>query len=498
VITVNDFRLLTDGLQHAGDIDHGLMLLRNCASLPLRALVAEQLRVSWEVFDEHARAPPPRFLGNALLLAAVRDLEARGDLRVVPPDSPLLKKGRLLGQVGAQGGGGGEGFAVPPHTFFAVPPQPLAIPDSARGTGEPPSWIGEVVRASVESALKGFGPGSGFGGGGDDTKEGHLAAVKRAKLENLIVGQPLAESVAAAQLTLQRLANAATQECKQAMSADKTFDHAHGLQASLHTVRDQALAKSAYGSKSRSTTFEAFGDYMNLVFKILALAAAFKGNEAAATLHRQQAISFPEGWRALVARVEQENWAGSNSLAALSVFVRVVMGDQPTEAERKDWTTAGMSAFIAPRPVTAPAALAEQQNLGSLTAKAEGSQRVARTVGLWFPDAADLVGPLGKVKSTSCNYCHQVGHDKFECPVLFGITFHQAMPGHTLEGVKLPQYWHADDPQNGPAKSVAKGWIEQVWCPSQPLSGRDVLRRTTLGTDAWGAWANGSCARPLQ
>jgi hypothetical protein len=237
---------------------------------------------------------------------------------------------------------------------------------------------------------------------------------------------------------------------------------------------------------------------MNLVFKILALAAAFKGNEAAATLHRQQAISFPEGWRALVARVEQENWAGSNSLAALSVFVRVVMGDQPTEAERKDWTTAGMSAFIAPRPVTAPAALAEQQNLGSLTAKAEGSQRVARTVGLWFPDAADLVGPLGKVKSTSCNYCHQVGHDKFECPVLFGITFHQAMPGHTLEGVKLPQYWHADDPQNGPAKSVAKGWIEQVWCPSQPLSGRDVLRRTTLGTDAWGAWANGSCARPLQ
>ena len=365
-------------------------------------------------------------------------------------------------------------------------------------TGEPPSWIGEVVRASVESALKGFGPGSGFGGGGDDTKEGHLAAVKRAKLENLNVGQPLAESVAAAQLTLQRLANAATQECKQAMSADKTFDHAHGLQASLHTVRDQALAKSAYGSKSRSTTFEAFGDYMNLVFKILALAAAFKGNEAAATLHRQQAISFPEGWRALVARVEQENWAGSNSLAALSVFVRVVMGDQPTEAERKDWTTAGMSAFIAPRPVTAAPALAEQQNLGSLTAKAEGSQRVARTVGLWFPDAADLVGPLGKVKSTSCNYCHQVGHDKFECPVLFGSTFNQAMPGHTLEGVKLPQYWHAEDPQNGPAKSVAKGWIEQAWCPSQPLSGRDVLRRTTLGTDAWGAWANGSCARPLQ
>ena len=262
VITANDFRLLTDGLEQAEVIGHGLMILRNCASLQLRALVAEQLRVSWEVFDEHARAPPPRFLGNALLLAAVRDLEARGDLRVVPPDSPLLKKGKLLGQVGTQGGGGGEGFAVPPRTFFAVPPQPLAIPDSARGTGEPPSWIGEVVRASVESALKGFGPGSGFGGGGDDAKEGHLAAVKRAKLENLNVGQPLAESVAAAQLTLQRLANAATQECKQAMSADKTFDHAHGLQASLHTVRDQALAKSAYGSKSRSTTFEAFGDYI--------------------------------------------------------------------------------------------------------------------------------------------------------------------------------------------------------------------------------------------
>ena len=149
-------------------------------------------------------------------------------------------------------------------------------------------------------------------------------------MENLNVGQPLAESVAAAQLTLQRLANAATQECKQAMSADKTFDHAHGLQASLHTVRDQALAKSAYGSKSRSTTFEAFGDFMNLVFKILGLAAAFKGNDAAAALHRQQAISFQEGWRALVARVEQENWAGSNSLAALSVFVLVVMGDQPT------------------------------------------------------------------------------------------------------------------------------------------------------------------------
>ena len=105
VITANDFRLLTDGLEQAEVIGHGLMILRNCASLPLRALVAEQLRVSWEVFDERARAPPPRFLGNALLLAAVRDLEARGDLRVVPPDSPLLKKGKLLGQVGTQGGG---------------------------------------------------------------------------------------------------------------------------------------------------------------------------------------------------------------------------------------------------------------------------------------------------------------------------------------------------------------------------------------------------------
>ena len=59
------------------------------------------------------------------------------------------------------------------------------------------------------------------------------------------------------------------------------------------------------------------------------------------------------------------------------------------------------------------------------------------------------------MKSTSCNFCHQVGHDKFECPVLFASTFNQAMPGHSMEGVKMPQYWHEENPQNGPAKSVA-------------------------------------------
>ena len=32
----------------------------------------------------------------------------------------------------------------------------------------------------------------------------------------------------------------------------------------------------------------------------------------AATLHRKRSAAFPEGWRAIVARVERANWAGAN------------------------------------------------------------------------------------------------------------------------------------------------------------------------------------------
>jgi len=131
-----------------------------------------------------------------------------------------------------------------------------------------------------------------------------------------------------------------------------------------------------------------------------------------------------------------------------------------------------------------------QQSADAARPGVQQSQRTARSVGSWFPDAAELVGPLGKVKATSCKACHKVGHDKFECPAFFFKTFNQAMPGHSQDGLKLPNYWHDNNPQNGPAGWVAEGWIQQSWLTSQTLAGSESLKPTGLGTDAWRAWAN--------
>ncbi len=206
----------------------------------------------------------------------------------------------------------------------------------------------------------------------------------------------------------------------------------------------EALKRSEYNPpKSPSPTFEAFGEYMAIVFAVLTTDARHRSDDAAAALHRKQAAAFPECWRALVARVEQGNWAGANSQAALSAFVRVVMGESPSEAERKAWQSAGLGQFMTARRLTVvdqPAA--DSVSYAPPVAKGDTSPRAPRVVGRWFPDSAELVGPLGRTKSTVCNSCGKVGHDKFECPKLFMDTFSVPMPGHSGDNAKLPTYWH--------------------------------------------------------
>jgi len=175
------------------------------------------------------------------------------------------------------------------------------------------------------------------------------------------------------------------------------------------------------------------------------------------------------------------------------------MGEAPSEAERKAWQSAGLGQFMTARRVTVveqPAA--DAVSYAPPTAKGDTVIRAPRVVGRWFPDSADLVGPLGRTKSTMCNSCGKVGHDKFECPKLFMDTFSVPMPGHSGDNVKVSTYWHNGEPGNGPAVFVAKAWIAQDWLTGDTLQGRHGLSRTAAGDDAWGAWANAACARPLK
>jgi hypothetical protein len=79
-----------------------------------------------------------------------------------------------------------------------------------------------------------------------------------------------------------------------------------------------------------------------------------------------------------------------------------------------------------------------------------------------------------------------------------GQTYHDLLLlVHLLDGAKLPNYWHNGEPGNCPAVWVAKDWIAQEWLSGDTLQGRYGLTRTAAGNDAWGAWANAACARPL-
>jgi len=471
-------------------------------------------------------------LSNSYLLRALRTVKDQGGLLVVSPDSPLLKRARPLGQ--EQLGAAAASFAVAPGMGEAgmrgqrwnVPDgdagardQALAIQEcQSQATLRTAEVVTEGLKGMLEQVTKGFMEtqkttleamfnrfdhkfhGSEPGGGSGDEKD-DLAAVRKMPLERLNVsGTGGAGNIAVFQVALTRLSEGAKNACNAALTDAGTFEQSFGLGARLEIARGSALQKSEYNSsKSPSPTFEAFGSYMAIVFAILTAVARHRSDDAAADLHKHQAMSFPEGWRALVVRIEQANWAGANSQAALSAFVRVVMGEAPSEAERKAWQSAGLGQFMTARRMTVveqPAA--DAVSYASPAAKGDAATRAPRVVGRWFPDSADLVGPLGRTKSTMCNSCGKVGHDKFECPKLFMDTFSVPMPGHSVDNSKVSTYWHNGEPGNGPAIFVAKAWIAQDWLTGETLQGRRGLTRTAAGDDAWGAWANEACARPLK
>jgi hypothetical protein len=532
VLTVNGYRRLTEGLAEAGpDVRRGLQLLQN-TGLDLCHQVSACLGLPWGILYPQPTVPPPPMLSNSDLLRALRTVKDQGGLFVVSPDSPLLKRARPLGQ--EQLGVAAASFAVAPGMGeagmrgqrwnvqdgdTAARAQALAIQEcQSHVTLRTAETVSETFRGMMEYVTKGFMEtqkttleamfnkfehkfsGGEHGGGPGDEKD-DLAAVRKMQLERLNVsGAGGAGNIAVIQVALTRLSEGAKNACNAALTEERSFEQSFGLGARLQIARGEALKKSEYNSpKSPSPTFEAFGNYMAIVFAILTADARHRSDDTAADLHKKQAASFPEGWRALVARIEQENWAGANSQAALSAFVRVVMGEAPSEAERKAWQSAGLGQFMAARRMTVveqPAA--DAVSYAPPAAKGDTAIRAPRVVGRWFPDSADLVGPLGRTKSTMCNSCGRVGHDKFECPKLFLDTFSVPMPGHSVDSAKVSTYWHNGEPGNGPAVFVAKAWIAQDWLTGETLQGRRGLPRTAAGDDAWGAWANDACARPLR
>jgi hypothetical protein len=214
------------------------------------------------------------------------------------------------------------------------------------GASSTPKRKASAVGEGDQALLSEF-RGGGLGGRAGIGKDG-LAAAKKMQLDRLDVsGTGGAGNIAVFQVALTRLSEGAKNACRVALTDENPFEQSFGLSAQLQLARKDALTRSEYNpTKSPSPTFEAFGNYMAIVFAILTADAKHRANNTAANLHRKQAAAFPEGWRALVARVERANWAGANSPAALSCFVRVVMGDIPSGGERKVRRGAGLGRLM--------------------------------------------------------------------------------------------------------------------------------------------------------
>jgi hypothetical protein len=94
VLTVNDYRRLTEGLAEAGqDVRRGLQLLQD-TGLDLCHLVSVCLGLPWVALYPRPMISPPPLLSNSDLLRAVCTVKDQGRLFVVSPDSPLLKRAK--------------------------------------------------------------------------------------------------------------------------------------------------------------------------------------------------------------------------------------------------------------------------------------------------------------------------------------------------------------------------------------------------------------------
>jgi len=375
VLTENAYHRLAEDLAVSGpDVDRGMHLIQD-KGLDLCHQVSVCLGLPWGTLYPRRLVAPPPMLSNADLLRAVRTVKDQGGLLVVSPDSPFLKRARTYGQ--AQVGDAAVPFAVPPGLAVgagervglrgqlqSVSETESVIPVQSTTAEVAMGGIRDLVRAltqsvletqksTMEALLSNF-HGGGLRGGAGVGRDGSAAA-KKMQLDRLDVsGTWGAGNIAVFQVALTRLSDGAKNACRVALMDENPFEQSFGLSAQLQLARKDALTRSEYNPpKSPSPTFEAFGDYMAIVFAILTADAKHRANNTAANLHRKQAAAFPEGWRALVARVERANWAGANSPAALSCFVRVVMGDIPSGGERKAWRGAGLG-----RLMTCPGAAA--------------------------------------------------------------------------------------------------------------------------------------------
>jgi hypothetical protein len=159
-------------------------------------------------------------------------------------------------------------------------PLPLPVTPAQRPTQGKPARVEHVTKGfmetqkpTLEAMFNKFEhkfPGGEPGGGPGDEKD-DLAAVRKMQLERLNVsGTGGAGNIAVIQVALTRLSEGAKNACNAALTEERSFEQSFGLCARLQIARGEAMKKSEYNSpKSPSPTFEAFGNYMAIVFAIL-------------------------------------------------------------------------------------------------------------------------------------------------------------------------------------------------------------------------------------
>ena len=472
-----------------------------------------------QMFDDFAVHMLPQDVTPNSMLQALGRARTSGVLRVVASDSPEYKRRAMLAGFGRQVGGMQPLFGEPP-AYALHGDVPAASPRSVFGGGA--GQLGAQGRPSQDDQLKlmaamldRFSAHTNSTlatlleklprGGQERDDRDETTELKRAKnspLEDLDVSSSgVNGNFDANQIALKRLANAATQACHDASSSilERNREGMElgviALGATLATQRADALEASKL-SQSQPPTFEKFCTYMGTVFVILVLRAS---TPEALSKHKHQAAVFPQGFSAIRERLERPAWAGEQSGQALATFVRVVLGATVSEAERRSLAAAGLGAFMARERTEAAASvgLAAAAGQGPAVVAAVAAVKTPRLASQFFPQAAQHVGPLGRLKTSSCNSCQQVGHDRFECPMAFReAAGGYEMPGHLPSGEKVANYWHDNSPSNGPAAWVAKEWIRHAWT-ARELQGRDAVRGPG-GGDVWAAWANEAQARPLQ
>ena len=110
-------------------------------------------------------------------------------------------------------------------------------------------------------------------------------------------------------------------------------------------------------------------------------------------------------------------------------------------------------------------------------------------LGVYTPTAAAIIGAMTPgaedKRHIQCRFCTQWGHERYECPVLFGRAMRRPMPGFDIQGEKLRDAWI------GQSRDSISAETAMAWLALQQQNICNATRPSTSNTE-------GSNAAPSQ